>query len=419
VSRPQPAVAARRRLLPAAEYGWVIVAALCVTETITWGIIYYGFPVFLRAMEGDLRASRVAVTGAFSLGLGVSALAALPVGRWLDRRGPRLLMTLGSCLGAALVLCWSRVETLAGLYLVWAMMGLAMAATLYEPAFAAVVQWFAAGRDRALLTLTLVAGLASTIFMPLANWLLDRLGWRPALVTLAAVLAVTTIPIHALVLRHPGDSGRKREASAPAPAAARGAPLSAALRRAVFWVLTVAFVIGNFSVASITVHLIPYLGQYGYSAAFGAAAVGWMGAMQLAGRILFVPIASRLGSRWMAASIFLAQGAGMAQLALVGWLPSLIPTIVMLGAANGMSTLARATTVSDIFGRRHYGSISGAMALGANGARALGPIGASLLYLELGGYERLFAALAAALAVAALAVLMADASPEAGAEGAA
>lgn len=415
MSRPRPASAARGRLLPAVEYGWVIVAALCVTETITWGIIYYGFPVFLRAMEDDLRASRVAVTGAFSLGLGVSALAALPVGRWLDRRGPRLLMTLGSCLGAALVLCWSRVETLAGLYLVWVLMGLAMAATLYEPAFVAVVQWFATGRDRALLTLTLVAGLASTIFMPLANWLLERLGWRPALVTLAVILAVTTIPVHALVLRHPGDSARKRGAAAPAPAAP-GVPLSAALRRAVFWVLTVAFVVGNFAVASITVHLIPYLGQYGYSAAFAAAAVGWMGAMQLVGRILFVPIASRLGSRWMTASIFLAQGAGMAQLAVVGWLPSLIPTIVMLGAANGMSTLARATTVSDIFGRRHYGSISGAMALGANGARALGPIGASLLYVGLGGYERLFAALAAALAVAGLAVLMTDASPEDGAE---
>ena len=415
MNRARPASTARRRLLPAVDYGWLIVAALCVTETITWGIVYYGFPVFLRAMEGDLGASRVAVTGAFSLGLGVSAIAALPVGRWLDRRGPRLLMTLGSCLGTALVFCWSRVETLAGLYLVWGLMGLAMAATLYEPAFAAVVQWFATGRDRALLTLTLVAGLASTIFMPLANWLLERLGWRPALLALAAILAVTTIPIHALVLRHPGDSARKRGVSAPAPAAP-GVPLPAALRRAVFWVLAVAFVVGNFAVASITVHLIPYLGQYGYSAAFGAAAVGWMGAMQLAGRILFVPIASRLGSRWVTAGIFLAQGAGMAQLALVGWLPSLIPTIVMLGAANGMSTLARATTVSDIFGRRHYGTISGAMALGANGARALGPIGASLLYVGLGGYERLFAALAVALAVASLAVLMADATPEAGAE---
>src|SRR5438093_3851411 len=97
-------------------YGWVIVAALSVTETVTWGIIYYGFPVFLRPMEQDLGASRVAVTGAFSVGLGVSALAALPVGRWIDRHGGRALMTIGSCLATALPFAWARVESLRALY---------------------------------------------------------------------------------------------------------------------------------------------------------------------------------------------------------------------------------------------------------------------------------------------------------------
>ncbi len=56
-----------------------------------------------------------------------------------------------------------------------------MAATLYEPAFAVVVSWFPRGRDRALLTVTLVAGLASTIFMPIEAWLLTPVGWRSAL----------------------------------------------------------------------------------------------------------------------------------------------------------------------------------------------------------------------------------------------
>ena len=85
-------------------YGWVIVAAVSITETVTWGIIYYGFPVFLRPMEQDLGASRVAITAAFSIGLGVAALAALPVGRWIDRHGGRALMTVGSCLATLLTL---------------------------------------------------------------------------------------------------------------------------------------------------------------------------------------------------------------------------------------------------------------------------------------------------------------------------
>jgi MFS family permease len=387
-------------------YGWYVVAALCVTETVTWGIIYYGYPVFLRSMETDLGASRVAVTAAFSLGLAVSALAALPVGRWLDRHGPRGLMTLGSCLATLLCLAWARVETMGALYAVWFGMGFALAATLYEPAFAAVVSWFATrNRDRALLTLTLAAGLASTIFMPIEAWLLVRLGWRTTITLLAVVLGVITIPLHALVLR--------RAPAEPAPPTGVASPptqasltLGAAARTSIFWVLAVAFVVGNFATVSVTVHLIPYLADRGYAATVAAMMIGWMGAMQLPGRLFFMPVAAWLGPRWVAAGVFAAQGAALVQLPLVHVIPTLVPFVMMFGAANGMSTLARASSMAHIFGPRHYGAISGAVALGANGARAVGPVGASLLVLALGAYERLFWALAVALAVVSVAVLL-------------
>ena len=202
--------------VPPERYGWVIVATLSVTETVTWGIVYYGFPVFLRPMEQELGASRVAVTGAFSVGLGVSALAALPVGRWIDRNGARGLMTAGSCLATLLTFAWAQVQSLPALYAVWFGLGLAMAATLYEPAFAAVVSWFRDRRDRALLTVTLAAGLASTIFMPIEAWLLSRVGWRSALTILSVVLGLITIPMHAGLLR--------QAPAHPLPRRARPAP---------------------------------------------------------------------------------------------------------------------------------------------------------------------------------------------------
>jgi MFS family permease len=390
-------------------YGWVIVAVLSVTETVTWGIVYYGFPVFLRPMEQDLGASRVAVTGAFSVGLGVSALAALPVGRWIDRRGGRGLMSAGSCLAVALTLAWSRVESLPALYAVWLLMGLAMAATLYEPAFAVVVSWFRQGRDRALLTVTLAAGLASTIFMPIEAWLLARIGWRSALTVLAVVLAVVTIPLHALFLR-PGPAGESTHrvgsgTAAPAP----GLTLRQATRTLVFWVLSAAFLVSNFATAALSTHLIPYLVDLGYTATIAATIVGWMGAMQLLGRLVFVPISARLGARVMVAAVFLAQALGLAQLPLLGRLGTLVPFVVLQGSANGMATLARATSLAEIFGARHYGTIAGAVALGANGARAVGPVGASLLWVGLGSYPAVFWALAASLVVAALAMLLAGA----------
>ena len=389
-------------------YGWLVVAALCVTETVTWGIVYYGFPVFLQPMEEALGASRVAITGAFSAGLAVSALTAIPLGRWLDRRGPRGVMTLGSCLGTLLCLAWARVETTAQLYAVWLGMGFAMAATLYEPAFAAVVSWFAArGRDRALLTLTLCAGLASTIFMPMEAWLLARVGWRMAITILAVVMGIITIPLHALVLRHPPAAPELASAGAAAPPAPPSLTLAEARRTAVFWVLAIAFVVGNFATVSVTVHLIPYLSDRGYAPALAAAMIGWMGAMQLPGRLFFVPVAARLGSRGVTAGVFATQAAALAQLPFAGLLPTLAPFVMMFGAANGMSTLARASSVAEIYGPRHYGAISGAMALGANGARAIGPVAASLLVLALGSYERVFWLLTAALGAVAAGVFAA------------
>ncbi len=398
-------------------YGWVVVAALCVTEVVSWGILYYGFPVLLRPMEADLGWSRVEITGAFSVGMGVAALAALPVGRWIDRHGARALMTTGSCLATVLLLAWSRIESLSALYAVWCLMGAALAATLYEPAFAAVVGWFATrGRDKALLTVTLAGALASTVFMPLEAWLVARLGWRGALVALAVTLAVITIPLHALVLRPAPRRAPPTPGAERAESRVPGLTLRASARTAVFWVLLAAFFVANFATNAVTVHLIPYLSDRGYSPTVAAMMIGWMGAMQLPARLLFAPVASRFGHRAVTGVIFFVQALSLAQLALAGELPTLVPMVVMLGAANGMATLARATIVAEIFGPRHYGSISGAVALGANGARAVAPVGAALLMVALGGYARVFWLMAAALVVAGLGVMTSRAGPGAGAE---
>src|SRR5215216_5560990 len=180
---------------PRYYYGWTIVWTLAVTETISWGILYYAFAVFLVPMQSELGWSTPEITGAYSLALLVTMILSPPLGYWLDRAGPRVPMTLGSVLGTVLLVAWARVENLPGFYVIWAGIGVALALTLYEPAFAAASTWFERGRSRALLILTTVAGLASTIFLPAAGWLIERLGWRDAL------LGLSTIPAHALVQR--------------------------------------------------------------------------------------------------------------------------------------------------------------------------------------------------------------------------
>src|SRR5207247_9364591 len=138
---------------------------------------------------------------AFSTGQIVSALAGIPLGHVLDRHGPRLVMTGASVLGTGALVAIAYAPTLPLYFAAWAVAGVAMAGLFYGPAFAALTRWFGEDRVPALTALTLVAGLSSTIFAPLTGVLAGHIGWRGSYLVLAGILAVITIPLHALALR--------------------------------------------------------------------------------------------------------------------------------------------------------------------------------------------------------------------------
>jgi len=397
-------------------YGWRIAGTLAVTETVSWGVLYYAFAVFLLPMQEELGWSGTALTGAYSLGLLVSGLAAPLVGRWLDRHGPRGLMTLGSMLGTVLLLVWSSVEELWVFYLVWAGVGLAMAATLYEPAFAVLAKWFERDRGRALLLVTLAGGLASTIFLPLSAWLVETLGWRGALFALAGILALLTIPPHALVLRQrPENSGldvpSQRE-GAHVPRGLRTEPgsvlLGAALRGPAFWLLSAALFLGTLSQAAMYVHLIPYLAEGGYGLGSAATLTGLIGASQVLGRVVVTFLEGRLPRDAVAAGIFALQA--VALVVLIGSRSPLgvLMFIVPFGAASGAVTIIRASVVADFYGPDHYGSIGGVVSMFVTGARTLAPVGAGAMAVSLGGYAPVLWTLAAGSALAAIAMFLAQ-----------
>jgi MFS family permease len=395
-----------------ARYGWTIVSVLAVTETVSWGVLYYAFAVFLPSMQNALGWSKTELAGAFSLALATSALAALPVGRWLDRHSPRPLMTLGSLGGALLVLAWSQVHDLLLFYLVWVGIGLAMACVLYEAAFTVVTKWFRERRRSALTAVTLVGGWASFVFSPLSNWLIDLQGWRDALITLAIILAASTIPLHALFLR-PAPEREVRQARVvpgdpPAQLAEPEVEAGAAVVSPVFWYLTTAFVLSSFAISAVAVHLIPYLREGGRSAAFAAFAAGLMGLMQVPGRVVFAGTARFFPRRYEAPAVFVLQGAGLAVLAATTAPSGVIAAVCLFGMGNGMATLVRATALADAFGSAFYGSIAGIAAACATGARAVAPVVAAGAAVAFHGYKPLLWFLVVGSLLAAASARLAD-----------
>jgi MFS family permease len=394
-------------------YGWVIAATLAVTQTISWGILYYSFSVFLTSFESDLNASRAAITGAFSLALLCSGTIAVPVGRWIDQQGARAIMTTGSIVATILFCALSWVQNLPALYLIYAGSGITMAMTLYEPAFAVVATWFVQRRTGALALITFVAGLASTIFLPLSEWLRQEFGWRTAILLLAALLGATTIPLHALVLRrHPRDLGLLPDgaaettvAGAPKRPIERSRTLHAALRDRSFWWMVLAFILTTLSSIAITVHLIPYLLTRGIEAATAAQVAGLIGIMQVVGRALFAPIDGRLPRYLLTALIFALQAGAVLILLLPGF-GAVLLFVTLFGATVGAATLARPALIAEHYGSKSYGQISGVMATCLTGARALAPVGAGALYVIFNSYLPVIIIVAILTALAIIATLL-------------
>jgi MFS family permease len=402
-----------RRPLGSLYYGWTLIGTLSLTELVSWGVLYYAFTVFITPMHRDLGWSRGALTGAFSLALLVQGISGLAAGRWLDARGPRLLMTCGSCAAVVLVLCWSAVGSLWLFYLTWAAIGVVLAAVLYDPAFWVVATWFSRYRSRALTLLTFVAGFASVIFIPLAQVLVARQGWRAALVTLALILAATTILPHALLLRRrPEDAGLVPDGT-PAMSIA-GAPREsgvrprAALRSAAFWWLTAAFVLHAVGSITVFVHLVPFLTDRGDGAGFAAGAASLVGIMALPGRLLFTPLGERVSRALLTTLLFLLQALGLAVLVAFPGRTGVVAFVVLFGMGYGAVTPARAALVADYYGRAYYGSIAAALGLFVVGGRAIAPVAVGIVRDRTGQYATAFWVMAALSLAAAAAVYVAE-----------
>lgn len=410
---------------PKLYYGWIVVGALAITEPISWGILFYGFGVLLTPTQLEMGWTQAEMTGAFSLMLLISGIAAVPVGHWLDRHGARGLMTLGSCLAVLAIIAWAQVQTLLGFYLLWSAIGIITAMILYEPAFAVTATWFVRQRSQALTVLTLGGGLASVIFVPLITWLIDQYGWRTALWQLAILLAITTIPLHALLLRRsPAAVGLHPDGDTPAwlpdeegvrPDGRRkptipSISVGVALRERAFWWLSIAFALSTFSAIALAVHLLPFLTRQGYSAAFAALVASVLGGSQIPGRLIFGPVGSRLSLRVVTAILFAMMACGLTTLLLA---PS--PWLLLVGAAlfgmgSGASSPARAALVAEFYGIANYGAINGVMTLVLTLSRAGAPVAMGLLFTWAGSYTPVFGLLIG-LAAASVGATLATRKP--------
>jgi MFS family permease len=337
---------------------WRAIPVLGVTQILSWGSIFYT-PVLILPLVAQDRGWSISFTmGGFSFGLLVAGLSVPYVGRSIDRFGGHVVMTIGSlicALGLALIVhAAGKVAYIA----VWAVLGVGMAANLYDPAFASLGRIFGAGARRPITALTLIGGFASTVSWPVTHFLLEALGWRGTYLVYAAALAFIAAPLHALALP------RSRAESEPAPKADAPPPAKLLPPHGIAFVLVAAaFASYAFVPSGMSAHLLAIFKRDGID----AETVVWIGALfgpaQVGARLVEFAFGRDVHPLWVVRGALAVLLAAFIMLAVIGiTVATAAAFALMFGGANGLVTITRGAVPLALFGASGYGRLMGRLA---------------------------------------------------------
>src|SRR3990167_1037550 len=363
-----------------------VVARLGTAQTLAWASSYYLPAMLATAMAADLGVSVTTVFAAFSFALIVSAVFGRWAGQLIDHHGGRPVLIGTNLLFAAGLLALSLAQGPVLLFLAWGLIGVAMAAGLYDAAFATLVRLYGHDARSTITGITLIAGFASTVGWPLTAWLELEFGWRGACLCWAGLHLLLGLPLNASLPRSTAAPGvspvpaavSPTDAPAPAPAAAPGAT---------FWptvLLSLVFAVTWFTSTAMAAHLPSLLQAHGLTLAAALALAALVGPAQVAARLLEFGFLRKVHPLLSAQLATAAHPLGAVLLMVVGGPAALLFT-VLHGAGNGILTIAKGTLPLVIFGPKGYGARQGLLMVPARVAQAFAPLVFGLAIDRLGG----------------------------------
>jgi Major Facilitator Superfamily len=334
---------------------WRAVLVLGVTQILAWGTIFYPPVLTVPLIAHERGWSMTFAMGGFSLALLTAGLVSPRVGLLIDRHGGHRVMSIGSLLAAFGLALIVYADHPAAYLAVWMLLGVATAATLYDPAFATLGRIFGIAARRPITALTLAGGFASTVSWPVTHLLLNAVGWRGTYLVYAAVLALVAAPLHAFALpRTRAGAAARSDPSAQAPITVlppTGWP---------FLLVAAAFAAYAFVPSGLSAHLLAIFARAGIDAATVVAIGALFGPAQVAARICELMVARRIHPLFVARFAVAMLLAAFALLALFGLsVATAAAFAVMFGMANGLLTIARGAVPLALFGAAGYGHLMG------------------------------------------------------------
>ena len=387
------------------HYGWVILFAGILANAVAAGGTFWVVTIYVPAIADDFGVSRFAVVAAFMVGQTVTALIGPFVGRYIDLRGARGALLAGSVALPLAMLATAAASELWQLFLGWGLVSVARSVLMPIPYNWLLTRWFARRRQAALGVVTVGFGLGGAAVLPVLAVTEARGGWPASMVVGAALIFVVHGLAALLIVRdRPSELGMAPEGAAASDSALGadeegGFTASQAMRSAPFWLLALGlmfFFMGQGAVSTLAIDFFD-----SRDVANGAAIVA---AGALIRTVLRLPLGlslSRVRRMYGLAMIVAAtQAAAVAVLVASTSTGGLVLYTALWGVGGAFAPMLEPLLIMRAFGVRHFGAVSGAVAMVAFGGQMIGPLGGVALFDASGSYTLAFALYAAGFMVA-------------------
>lgn len=340
---------------------------------LTWGTLWYSAALLLPLLAQTRGWSIVLVMSGISVGLLAGGAASPKIGKAIDAYGGHYIMAAGSLLGAAGLAALPFVTHPALYFLIWALLGVAMAANLYDPAFATLTRIFGADARKQITLLTLMGGFASTVSWPATHFLLTVTDWRGTYFIYAAIMALLVAPLHAFAIP-------RAKAKTPPPIEGAKVPVVHASKGLMFFLVACALATFMFAQSGMLTHMLLIYERMGVDRGTAVFIGALFGPAQVLARICELAVARHTHPLQVArfAAALLIAGFGVFAAFGISALTAGI-FVIMFGASNGLMTIARGTLPLALFGPKGYGHLVGRLAAPALAVQAAAPIAMALV----------------------------------------
>ncbi len=374
--------------------GWIIVATTFMTLVVTYGA-WYSYSVFLVALLREFGWKRSLVAGAFSVFVLVNGLCGPVVGWLLRVAGPRrpilagaLVLALGLCLTAETTEWWHLYLAFGGIA------AIGMSLVSWIPAVVLIRGWFPT-RVATMVGIA-SAGIGVGIFglVPLAQFLIDWVGWRWAYRILAGLIVGWVIPATLGLVRDPPavEATQPPSKSRVDHVAASGEPYwtpATAVRSWRFWGLAANYFTGNFVTQMLMIHQVAYLVDHRIPAFAAAAVGGAAGLVSIVGKIGWGWLSDRSNREMTYSLAFVCVALSMGALVVAGMYPTsflLYLYAILIGLGYGVMAPVPPAVASDLFGGPGFSTIFGTVYVMTCLGLASGTWSAGEIYDHTGSY---------------------------------